>query len=63
MFIVKHWNNSSVISFGYHSMVQAMSESIGEDSGNTKDYGASQNIMPSLNILNNLACSPTNTSQ
>ncbi|RZC75329.1 hypothetical protein C5167_050814 [Papaver somniferum] len=63
MFIVKHWNNSSVISFGYHSMVEAVSESIGEDSGNTKDYGASQNIMPSLNILNNLACSPTNTSQ
>ncbi|RZC88445.1 hypothetical protein C5167_016258 [Papaver somniferum] len=61
MFIVKHWHNSSVISFGYHFMVQAMSESIGEDSGNTN--GASQNIMPSLNILNNLACSPTNTSQ
>ncbi|XP_026404654.1 DNA primase small subunit-like [Papaver somniferum] len=32
MFIVKHWHNSSVVSSGYHSMVQAMSESIGEDS-------------------------------
>ncbi|RZC71682.1 hypothetical protein C5167_034862 [Papaver somniferum] len=60
-----HWVEkfSSVVSSGYHSMVQAMSESIGEDSGNTKDYGASQNIMPSMNILNNLACSPTNTSK
>ncbi|KAI3990637.1 hypothetical protein MKX01_022937, partial [Papaver californicum] len=47
----------------YPSMVQAISEQKGEDSGNTRDYGASQNIIPSLNILNNMACSSTNTSQ